>query len=194
MEEKKKELEELKYQSGFGNHFSSEAIAGALPLDQNSPLLCPYGLYAEQISGTSFTSPRKLNQRSWLYRVKPSVTHEPFKPRVPAHKKLVSEFDASNSRTNPTQLRWRPEDIPDSEIDFVDGLFTICGAGSSFLRHGFAIHMYVANTGMKDSAFCNADGDFLLVPQTGSKLVVPMPYLTTSLGNKVSHVLRMDSR
>jgi len=47
---------------------------------------------------------------------------------------------------------------------------------------------------MKDSAFCNADGDFLLVPQTGSKLVVPMPYLTTSLGNKVSHVLRMDSR
>ncbi|KAG7534159.1 RmlC-like cupin domain superfamily [Arabidopsis thaliana x Arabidopsis arenosa] len=167
MEEQKKKLEELKYQSGFGNHFSSEAIAGALPLDQNSPLLCPYGLYAEQISGTSFTSPRKLNQRSWLYRIKPSVTHEPFKPRVPAHKKLVSEFDASNSRTNPTQLRWRPEDIPDSETDFVDGLYTICGAGSSFLRHGFAIHMYVANKGMKDSAFCNADGDFLLVPQTG---------------------------
>lgn len=78
---------------------------------------------------------------SWLYRIKPSVTHEPFKARVPAHKKLVSEFDASNSRTNPTQLRWRPEDIPDSETDFVDGLFTICGAGSSFLRHGFAIHM-----------------------------------------------------
>lgn len=78
---------------------------------------------------------------SWLYRIKPSVTHEPFKPRVPAHKKLVSEFDASNSRTNPTQLRWRPEDIPDSGTDFVDGLFTICGAGSSFLRHGFAIHM-----------------------------------------------------
>lgn len=65
MEEKKK-LEELKYQSGFGNHFSSEAISGALPLDQNSPLLCPYGLYAEQISGTSFTSPRKLNQRRYI--------------------------------------------------------------------------------------------------------------------------------
>lgn len=54
---------DLKYQSGFGNHFSSEAIAGALPRNQNSPLVCPYGLYAEQISGTSFTSPRKLNQR-----------------------------------------------------------------------------------------------------------------------------------
>lgn len=55
--------EDLSYLSGFGNSFSSEAIAGALPQGQNSPLLCPYGLYAEQISGTSFTSPRKLNLR-----------------------------------------------------------------------------------------------------------------------------------
>lgn len=58
---------ELEYQSGFGNHFSSEAVAGALPRGQNSPLVCPYGLYAEQISGTSFTSPRKLNHRR-LYK------------------------------------------------------------------------------------------------------------------------------
>lgn len=55
--------DDLEYQSGFGNHFESEAIAGALPRGQNSPLICPFGLYAEQISGTSFTSPRKLNQR-----------------------------------------------------------------------------------------------------------------------------------
>lgn len=53
----------LKYLSGFGNSFSSEAIDGALPRGQNSPLVCPYGLYAEQISGTPFTSPRKHNQR-----------------------------------------------------------------------------------------------------------------------------------
>lgn len=57
---------DLDYQSGFGNHFSSESIAGALPRDQNNPLVCPFGLYAEQISGTSFTSPRKLNQRRYL--------------------------------------------------------------------------------------------------------------------------------
>ncbi|WP_396195359.1 homogentisate 1,2-dioxygenase, partial [Enterococcus faecium] len=94
-------LANLEYQSGFGNHFSSEAIAGALPESQNSPLVCPYGLYAEQISGTAFTAPRKLNQRSWLYRVKPSVTHDPFKPRVPSHEKLVSEFNQSNSSANP---------------------------------------------------------------------------------------------
>ncbi|RRT72016.1 hypothetical protein BHE74_00042038 [Ensete ventricosum] len=54
---------EPEYLSGFGNHFSSEAVKGALPLDQNSPLACPCGLYAEQISGTSFTTPRKFNQR-----------------------------------------------------------------------------------------------------------------------------------
>lgn len=79
--------------------------------------------------------------RSWFYRIKPSVTHEPFKPRVPAHSKLLSEFNQSNSSATPTQLRWKPVEIPDSPTDFVDGLFTICGAGSSFLRHGFAIHM-----------------------------------------------------
>ncbi|GMP53041.1 hypothetical protein CsSME_00018638 [Camellia sinensis var. sinensis] len=157
----------LEYQSGFGNHFSSEAITGALPESQNSPLVCPYGLYAEQISGTAFTAPRKLNQRSWLYRVKPSVTHDPFKPRVPSHEKLVSEFNQSNSSANPTQLRWKPVEIPDTPTDFIDGLYTVCGAGSSYLRHGFAIHMYTANKSMDNCAFCNADGDLLIVPQKG---------------------------
>ncbi|KAJ8765231.1 hypothetical protein K2173_011911 [Erythroxylum novogranatense] len=157
----------LAYISGFGNTLESEALAGALPRGQNSPLVCPYGLYAEQLSGTSFTSPRKLNQRSWLYRIKPSVTHEPFKARTPRHERLVSEFDKSNSCTTPTQLRWRPVDVPNSPTDFVDGLYTVCGAGSSFLRHGFAVHMYAANTSMDNCAFCNADGDFLIVPQQG---------------------------
>lgn len=159
--------DELNYQSGFGNHLSSEALPHALPLGQNSPLLCPYGLYAEQISGTSFTAPRKVNQRSWLYRVKPSVTHEPFYARVPSHNFLVSEFDHKTSSANPTQLRWKPVDVPHSPTDFIDGLYTVCGAGSSSLRHGYAIHMYAANKSMDGCAFCSADGDFLLVPQMG---------------------------
>ncbi|XP_072981924.1 homogentisate 1,2-dioxygenase [Typha latifolia] len=162
---------DLEYQSGFGNHFSSEAIPGALPRRQNSPLLCPFGLYAEQISGTAFTVPRKLNQCSWLYRIKPSVTHEPFHPRVPGNGRLVSEFNQSTSSATPTQLRWKPVDIPDSPVDFVDGLYTVCGAGSSFLRHGYAIHMYAANKSMNGCAFCNADGDFLIVPQQGRLLI-----------------------
>ncbi|KAI4321829.1 hypothetical protein MLD38_035163 [Melastoma candidum] len=160
-------IPDVDYLPGFHNHFSSEAIPGALPSGQNNPLLCPLGLYAEQISGTSFTSPRKSNLRTWLYRIKPSVTHEPFQPRLPAHGKLLSEFDASNCCATPTQLRWKPVVIPDAPTDFVDGLFTMCGAGSSYLRHGFAIHMYTANKSMDNAAFCNADGDFLIVPQEG---------------------------
>ncbi|KAL5697945.1 homogentisate 1,2-dioxygenase [Ranunculus cassubicifolius] len=159
--------EKLQYQPGFGNNFSSEALPGSLPQGQNSPLLCPYGLYAEQLSGTSFTTPRINNRRSWLYRIKPSVTHEPFKPRVPRHMKLISEFDKTNSSATPNQLRWKPEEVPDTPTDFVDGLYTMCGAGSSYLRHGYAIHMYTANKSMENCAFCNADGDFLVVPQQG---------------------------
>ncbi|MFN7212301.1 MAG: homogentisate 1,2-dioxygenase, partial [Lysobacteraceae bacterium] len=44
----------LAYQSGFGNEFASEALPGALPVGRNSPQRCPYGLYAEQLSGTAF--------------------------------------------------------------------------------------------------------------------------------------------
>lgn len=73
------------------------------------------------------------------------MTHEPFKPRVPCHGKLVSEFNNSNSRATPTQLRWRPVEFPQLQTDFIDGLFTVCGAGSSYLRHGYAIHMSVTS-------------------------------------------------
>ena len=54
------------YQSGFGNGFASEAMPGALPAGQNSPQEAPYGLYAEQLSGSAFTAPRALNRRTEL--------------------------------------------------------------------------------------------------------------------------------
>ncbi|GJN01189.1 hypothetical protein PR202_ga18435 [Eleusine coracana subsp. coracana] len=163
---------ELRYLSGLGNSFSSEAVPGSLPVGQNSPLVCPLGLYAEQLSGTSFTTPRAHNLRTWLYRIKPSVTHEPFHPRSPTNERLLGEFDRTTTVATPTQLRWRPADVPAAaplRLDFIDGLYTVCGAGSSFLRHGYAIHMYAANKSMDGCAFCNADGDFLIVPQQGSK-------------------------
>ena len=56
----------LQYLAGFGNEFQSEALPGALPAGQNNPQKCPYGLYAEQLSGTAFTAPRAANKRSWL--------------------------------------------------------------------------------------------------------------------------------
>src|ERR1700724_1893895 len=71
---------ETVYQSGFGNEFATEAVAGALPQGQNAPQKAPFGLYTEQISGTPFTAPRAANRRSWLYRIRPAVTHQPFEP------------------------------------------------------------------------------------------------------------------
>src|ERR1700738_832582 len=63
------------YMSGFGNAFEPEALPGALPIGRNSPQKCSYGLYAEQLSGSPFTAPRGSNERSWLYRIRPSVRH-----------------------------------------------------------------------------------------------------------------------
>ena len=63
------------YMPGFGNDFETEALPGALPVGQNSPQRTAYGLYAEQLSGSPFTAPRGTNERSWLYRIRPSVQH-----------------------------------------------------------------------------------------------------------------------
>src|SRR5688500_13238784 len=110
--------EPLGYQSGFGNECATEALAGALPVGQNSPQRCPYGLYAEQLSGTAFTAPRGANRRSWLYRIRPSVMHQPFKEVD--NRRLVSRFD--EIPTPPHQLRWDPLPIPSEPTDFIDGL------------------------------------------------------------------------
>ncbi|KYQ57382.1 Homogentisate 1,2-dioxygenase [Trachymyrmex zeteki] len=67
-------------------------------------------------------------------------------------------------------LRWKTFDVPtrrDPEVDFIEGLHTLCGAGDPKMRQGIAIHVYLCNASMKDRAFYNADGDFLIVPQLG---------------------------
>ena len=40
---------DLRYQSGFGSYFSSEALEGTLPIGQNSPQKVNHGLYAESL-------------------------------------------------------------------------------------------------------------------------------------------------
>src|SRR5947208_13855912 len=92
------------YQSGFGNSVASEAIAGALPVGQNSPQRLAHGLYAEQISGTAFTAPHAANRRTWAYRIRPGVMHEPFQ-RID-DKRIVSRFD--DIAASPNQMRWDP--------------------------------------------------------------------------------------
>src|SRR5882762_2531263 len=84
---------ELRYQSGFGSELATEALPGALPQGQNSPQRVPYGLYAEQFSGTAFTAPRHANRRSWLYRLRPAAVHDAFRRIEDGH--ITSRFDES---------------------------------------------------------------------------------------------------
>jgi homogentisate 1,2-dioxygenase len=147
----------LRYQSGFGNEFVTEALPGALPRDQNSPQTCPYGLYAEQLSGTAFTAPRGVNRRSWLYRIRPAALHQPFE-RID-NGLLRSDFSVGSAP--PTQFRWDPLPMPATATDFINGIVTIAG------NDDCGVHLYAVNRSMSNRAFYNADGEMLIVPQLG---------------------------
>ena len=151
------------YQSGFGNEFASEAIAGTLPEGRNSPQRVAHGLYAEQVSGTAFTAPRHQNRRSWLYRIRPAAMHGEFKPF--AQPNLHNDF--GSGPVTPDQLRWSPLPLPQAPTDFIDGLVTMAGNGSPASQSGIAIHMYAANRDMQGRFFYDADGELLVVPQQG---------------------------
>ncbi|QYD69754.1 homogentisate 1,2-dioxygenase [Paraburkholderia edwinii] len=154
------------YQSGFANEFATEALPGALPQGRNSPQRAPYGLYAEQLSGTAFTAPRGHNRRSWLYRLRPAAMHRPFTPLPSDH--LVANFGGAGvPPTPPNQLRWDPLPMPSQPTDFIDGWVTWAGNGAADAMNGCAIHLYAANRSMQDRYFYSADGELLIVPQHG---------------------------
>ncbi len=154
-----------RYQSGFANEFATEALPGALPIGRNSPQHAPYGLYAEQMSGTAFTAPRGQNRRSWLYRIRPAAVHRPFAP-MRHSARIVANF-TSEPPTPPNQLLWNPLPMPSQPTDFVEGWVTMGGNGSAETMQGCAIHLYAANRSMHDRFFYNVDGELLIVPQEG---------------------------
>jgi len=156
------------YQSGFGNEFATEALPGALPVGRNSPQRAPYGLYAEQLSGTAFTAPRSHNRRAWLYRIRPAAVHLPFVPL--AHAGIDEGY--GSVPTPPNQLRWDPLPLPSAPTDFIDGWLTMAGNGSPSSQSGCAIHLYVANRSMSGRFFYSADGELLIVPQQGRLRIV----------------------
>src|SRR5215471_4304257 len=131
----------LHYLTGFGNEHASEAVPGALPIGQHAPQRPPLGLYTEQISGTPFTAPRAENRRSWLYRIRPSAAHPPFR-RIDAG--LLRTAPIDEAEPPPNRLRWSPLPFPDKPVDFVAGLVTIGGCGDAGLRTGIGIHLYRA--------------------------------------------------
>ena len=159
----------LDYLSGFGNEHASEAIPATLPQGRNSPQRVAHGLYAEQLSGTSFVVPRAHNRRSWLYRITPSAKHPEFR-RLTGNGSLRSA-PFRDALPDPNRLRWDAPPPLGASTDFVDGLYTVGGNGDVLTHAGIAIHWYRANRSMTDRYFFNADGEMLVVPQQGGLVV-----------------------
>ena len=154
----------LRYQSGFGNSFSSEALKGALPVGQNSPQRAPQGLFTEVLSGSAFTAPRAENLSVWMYRKQPSATHGSYR-RIENGSLRSGPFD--EEETSPNRMRWDPLPLPEKKCDFVDGLWTVAGSGAPAAQSGLAVHVYRANRSMERRYFANADGELMFVPQQG---------------------------
>ena len=161
-----------RYLTGFGGHFATEAIAGALPVGRNSPQRPAFGLYAEQLSGTAFTAPRHENRRSWLYRMRPTADHRPFARYDGAPLLAPGTVDEPVA---PNRLRWDPPaDLPEG-TDFVDGLVTMMANRDPADLTGVAMHLYRADKSMERRIFVNADGELLIIPQAGTlRLVTEM--------------------
>jgi homogentisate 1,2-dioxygenase len=159
----------LRYLSGFGNQFATEALEGALPQGRNSPQRVDHGLYAELISGSAFTAPRAENRRSWLYRRQPAVVTGRYQA---CEQPLWTSGAASGVAVPPDPLRWSPFPMPGAlsdgaAVDFIDGLTTVVTNGDVESQTGLGVLVYAANASMDRRALVNADAEMLLVPQQG---------------------------
>ncbi|MCJ8052262.1 homogentisate 1,2-dioxygenase [Shinella curvata] len=162
------------YMPGFGNDFETEALPGALPQGQNSPQKCEYGLYAEQLSGTAFTAPRGKNERTWCYRIRPSVHHTGRFSAidVPYWKTAPNILPHDPNRRNIMSLgqyRWDPIPLPgkDEDLTWITGMRTMTTAGDVNIQIGMASHVYLVTRSMEDEYFFSADSELLVVPQEG---------------------------
>lgn len=152
---------------GYNNHHTSEAVKGALPAHQNSPQKTPFGLYAEQLSGTAFTAPSPSNRRSWVYRCRPSVQH--FAAGSLAERPLWTPNDLI---TPVAPLRWSPLEQPATE--FSESLTLLSQTGSPTEMQGCGILTF--NNVGPSNVIQNHDAEMLLIPQSGELIV------TTELG------------
>lgn len=161
------------YLYGFRNYHQTESVKDTLPRDQNSPQKPNAGLYAEQLSGSAFTTPREQTLFSWLYRVQPSVVHNPFEKWCDT---LWLSPPFNKSEQAPNQYRWSPEDNSNENCNFIEGIKTICGFGDPTSLTGAATSTFYATKSMNDTYLSNNDAEMLIILQSGSALV------TTELG------------
>ncbi|MCY3997626.1 MAG: homogentisate 1,2-dioxygenase [Rhodobacter sp.] len=154
------------YMPGFGNDFETEALPGALPQGMNSPQRCNYGLYGEQLSGTAFTAPGHRNERTWCYRIRPSVKHSRRYrgTDVPLWK---SAPNIDPNLVSLGQYRWDPPPMTDERMTWITGMHTMTTAGDVNTQTGMASHIYLVTASMENEYFYSADSELLVVPQDG---------------------------
>lgn len=154
------------YMPGFGNDFETEALQGALPQGQNSPQKCKYGLYAEQLSGTPFTAPPGHNERTWCYRIRPSVRHMGQFTKID-HPYWKTAPNIVDDVISLGQYRWDPVADDGSQKTFVSGMRTMTTAGDMNIHTGMAAHIYLVTESMVNDYFYSADSELLVIPQLG---------------------------
>ena len=125
-------------------------------------------LYAEQLSGSAFTSANHKRLRSWLYRIHPSV----LQGRFSLMDEQPIDEELSHLIVDPNAIRWSPIELTAlaNGTDFVRGLKLIASCGATGEKKGISIYNYACNISMTDRSFSSADGDLLIVPQQGSLL------------------------
>ncbi|KAJ6780860.1 hypothetical protein PWT90_01902 [Aphanocladium album] len=172
------------YLPGHGNRFISEALPGVIPRSQNTPQRVKYDLYSEQLNGSAVNTKRTEIRHVWMYRVRPSVAHGDVAPCPSVNEHIESSFTSNPAvEACASQQAWDPFPIPEtgaadaSAVNFVQGIRTIGGKGDVTMEQGIAIHVYAANADMEREAFCNNDGEMLILPQQGRLNI------TTELGS-----------
>ena len=160
----------MDYMIGFGNTFETESIKGALPKGQNSPQKCTFNLYAEQLSGSPFSSPLAINERSWLYRLRPSVKHSGNYKKINI-KNWKSAPHLGEHNLPVGQYRWDPFDIEPNDIDFIHSVKTITISGDVNMHLGMSSSVYIFNKSMTNTVFTNADAEMLFIPYLGTLIL-----------------------
>ncbi|EJP61418.1 homogentisate 1,2-dioxygenase [Beauveria bassiana ARSEF 2860] len=165
------------YTTGFGNRFISQALPGVISWSQNTPQKVKYDLYSEQLNGSAVNAKRSDIRHVWMYRIRPSVAHGPIRLDPSINEHIESSFLSPNPKVEScaSQQAWDPFPIPAvtssrgdaKSINFVQGIRTIGGKGDAGLEEGLAVHTYSANADMERQAFCNNDGEMLILPQQG---------------------------
>ncbi|CAL1716070.1 unnamed protein product [Somion occarium] len=171
------EKDPYKYQPGFGNSFTSESWSSPepKPSSEDQIRLVQRGL----LVGRSLRRALRTSKLGCTVFSHPSL--------MPGSPWLVSDFTNANPHIhiNPTQVAWAPRELPadHEKIDFIDGLKTLGGTGSTLLREGIASHTYAANLSMERKAFVNSDGDILIFPDTGRL------HTQTEMGNEIHYLV-----